>query len=532
MINIEPQLFASPKDDGSGTESATPGKGNTKETHVVPSSPSASPEKKAMDDPKEPSKASADESSTTTTTPVKKRRAKKPDDMPRRPLSAYNIFFQNQRRMIVNGDVSVPSLTLPIPRAPRATGCRKRLHRKMHGKIGFVDLAKTIGKRWRSLSDEEKKPYLKLAGKNYFTFLNNFCHFKLTSCFAVELEKAKYHEEMKIYTFKKKNPLWFQRHHGNHDIASSMRSSEGAFSTQHLTVGGAGTSSSNYQHSFPNGSQNVLYCSDPIPTVLTSFQQETRSQPSSYLQTFHQVDSSRPDVYTSNSYDHEAFFSSHTTKATTHLQTFANEIRRGYEKNHQKEFQPSLTNNFQPEINHVTPRSDTFSFKKNLTSFSPTPMREAQNDKRVGQQQSSQHTGSDVSTHDKRFDINFNTIFDDEPSDSSQADSSSNLKNDFNFEPYPYLLAAPSTSILAPLNNKVQNDDEEKYERHHNKHEDIIQVQAYPNYSLLNQYNGGAQFQSPRSSNDDNENSQVIEFTNDDIVEFLQPLFSDNMEAV
>jgi len=48
----------------------------------------------------------------------------------------------------------------------------------------------------------------------------------------------------------------------------------------------------------------------------------------------------------------------------------------------------------------------------------------------------------------------------------------------------------------------------------------------------LNQYNGGAQFQSPRSSNDDNENSQVIEFTNDDIVEFLQPLFSDNMEAV
>ena len=123
--------------------------------HVVPSSPSDSSVKKrvADDDLKEPSKA------------VKKRRAKKPDDMPRRPLSAYNIFFQNQRRMIVDGDHTMP-IQLHMPRAPRTTRCRKRLHRKMHGKIGFVDLAKTIGRKWKKLSDEEKQPYLRLAGKN------------------------------------------------------------------------------------------------------------------------------------------------------------------------------------------------------------------------------------------------------------------------------------------------------------------------------------------------------------------------------
>ena len=130
--------------------------------HVVPNSPASSAGvKKTVEGPKETSKSSAE-----TPTPVKKRRAKKPEDMPRRPLSAYNIFFQNQRRMIVSGESSMP-FTLQTPRAPRATRCRKRLHRKMHGKIGFVDLAKTIGRKWKSLNVEEKEPYLKLAGKNW-----------------------------------------------------------------------------------------------------------------------------------------------------------------------------------------------------------------------------------------------------------------------------------------------------------------------------------------------------------------------------
>jgi hypothetical protein len=159
-------LAPPPKGEESGTERVIVSDKGMKtienSVHVVPNSPASSAVKKPVEGPKVTSKSSAE----TPTPVVKKRRAKKPDDMPRRPLSAYNIFFQNQRRMIVNGESSMP-FTLQTPRAPRATRCRKRLHRKMHGKIGFVDLAKTIGRKWKSLNVEEKKPYLKLAGKKW-----------------------------------------------------------------------------------------------------------------------------------------------------------------------------------------------------------------------------------------------------------------------------------------------------------------------------------------------------------------------------
>ena len=39
----------------------------------------------------------------------------------------------------------------------------KRAHRKSHGKVAFTTLAKTVGSRWRELSDDEKKRYKDLA---------------------------------------------------------------------------------------------------------------------------------------------------------------------------------------------------------------------------------------------------------------------------------------------------------------------------------------------------------------------------------
>jgi len=372
----------------------------------------------------------------------------------------------------------------------------------MHGKIGFVDLAKTIGRKWKSLNVEEKEPYLKLA----------------------ELEKAKYHEEMKVYTFKKKNPLWLQQHQGNHDILSSMLSSsakQGTFSTQHIngttsTVGGVG---SNYQHSFPHGNQGVL-----LPS---SFQPDTSSQhPSSrtYLQSFHQPDS-RPDVHKSNSYHHQALFHSGQAQATTHLQNFTNECRSGYEQTQQKEeFQTSLIklNHYQPSVNYLTPRNDSFITEGEiLTTFPPTSIRGGQ------QYQSMQHAGIDVSTHEKRFDINFETIFEDEPStDFNQAHP-----NNFNdFEPFP---------CTTPSSDKSHHNENKCYARPLN-YASYNTSEACPNYSLANQRNGDTPFLSPTSSrgsaNDRSScadtNCISAEFTNDDIVEFLQPLFLDNMEAV
>mmetsp|Transcript_25794 Transcript_25794/g.60471 ORF Transcript_25794/g.60471 Transcript_25794/m.60471 type:complete len:461 (+) Transcript_25794:100-1482(+) len=71
------------------------------------------------------------------------RRKKKPKGMPKRPLSAYNLFFQAERTKII---------------ANQQEGNGPR--------IGFEGLGKIIGKQWRDLSSADKKDYEKLAEKD------------------------------------------------------------------------------------------------------------------------------------------------------------------------------------------------------------------------------------------------------------------------------------------------------------------------------------------------------------------------------
>ncbi|KAK1748148.1 hypothetical protein QTG54_000087 [Skeletonema marinoi] len=40
---------------------------------------------------------------------------------------------------------------------------KKRAHRKTHGKVAFVSLAKMVGQKWRALPDDKKKKYQDLA---------------------------------------------------------------------------------------------------------------------------------------------------------------------------------------------------------------------------------------------------------------------------------------------------------------------------------------------------------------------------------
>lgn len=40
---------------------------------------------------------------------------------------------------------------------------KKRVHRKTHGKVAFVSLAKMVGQKWRALPEEKKKKYQDLA---------------------------------------------------------------------------------------------------------------------------------------------------------------------------------------------------------------------------------------------------------------------------------------------------------------------------------------------------------------------------------
>lgn len=76
----------------------------------------------------------------------KKKTWKKPADKPKRPLSAYNLFFQHERNRIVG-------------ESPAGADGNKRKHRKSHGKIGFESLAKTIANKWKTLDKASKRPF-------------------------------------------------------------------------------------------------------------------------------------------------------------------------------------------------------------------------------------------------------------------------------------------------------------------------------------------------------------------------------------
>lgn len=74
---------------------------------------------------------------------------------PKRPLSAYNLFFRDQREMLLK--------VLP---------CRAGMSQEhgKHGKITFQELAKTIGAKWKQVPALEKQRYEDIAsvGRNEY----------------------------------------------------------------------------------------------------------------------------------------------------------------------------------------------------------------------------------------------------------------------------------------------------------------------------------------------------------------------------
>ena len=127
-----------------------------------------------------PKKSTAKRKSTTKDAKAKKRKRKpKPADMPRRPLSAYNLFFKEQRALIIGA----PNVDSPRSSSSPSFERKKRAHRKTHGKISFSNLAKEIGKNWNALPEEGRSPFVAGASK----------------------EKLRYQEELRVYKLKKED---------------------------------------------------------------------------------------------------------------------------------------------------------------------------------------------------------------------------------------------------------------------------------------------------------------------------------------
>jgi hypothetical protein len=89
---------------------------------------------------------------------------RKPKDRPKRPLSAYNIFFKEERKKILSEipdeDAAEGADEEDSAAGDKAAGPAGTKRKKSpHGKIGFESLAKTIGSRWKSLEGEQAAYY-------------------------------------------------------------------------------------------------------------------------------------------------------------------------------------------------------------------------------------------------------------------------------------------------------------------------------------------------------------------------------------
>lgn len=207
---------------------------------------------------------------------------RKPKDMPRRPLSAYNFFFQNERRTLLAETMAMRAEATADSNQPPARG------------LGFAELARAIAKSWRSTDAETKKPFEKQA----------------------RIDKARYKRELKIWkkTFEddesdeeETEPVASQApmakqvtHHGSNTVSAGYPSISATphFHRQQQLY--QGNMLQNHQHLIFNQARRQDQRSNPQDTRLVDLnafsqllQMQRSNQPSEIMNSQQQQDRSR-----------------------------------------------------------------------------------------------------------------------------------------------------------------------------------------------------------------------------------------------